>query len=136
MDEFGKGFKEKGGQRAGTIAAAMKAKLDLMANVFVDDDWLLQSVGMITLYYYLFRDASAHGWIDKIARSALDEFETKRRKNRDLAENDDPAADYHLLEFDRFAQSPNDAIALRYRYAVLRKYIGPRKGRPVIPGEG
>ena len=37
--------------------------------------------------------------------------------------------DYKLLEFDRYTQSPNDGVALRYRLAVIdEKTFGGKLG--------
>lgn len=57
--------------------------------------------------------------MDLINRAGLDGFETARLDNRHLAEEDISAGNYQLLEFDRYAPSPNDGIALRYRLAVI-----------------
>ena len=46
-----------------------------------------------------------------------------RAQNRIDAEKEISAANYELLEFDRFTQSPNDGNALRYRLAVIDKQI-------------
>jgi hypothetical protein len=54
-----------------------------------------------------------------MTRPALIDFENTRRRNREIAEVDIARADYDLLEFDRYTQSPNDAVALRFRLGVL-----------------
>jgi hypothetical protein len=92
-----------------------------MASVFVKADPLLRSVGMVVLFFHLFRVASRDGWDGDIERDALAKFEKRRVKNRELAEKDLGAADYELLEFDRFTQTPNDAYATKYRLEVLCK---------------
>jgi hypothetical protein len=46
-------------------------------------------------------------------------FESLRQKNRAKAEKDLAGADYDLIEFDRFSQSPNDSYALKLRLKVL-----------------
>ncbi|HWI81511.1 DUF262 domain-containing protein [Ramlibacter sp.] len=134
LDEFVKSHRED--NELITLATAKAvAVLDAMAAVFVDDDPLLRSVGSVTIYYYLFMDAINNEWKSPITRSALDKFEQIRLKNRADAEQEMGTPDFHLLEYDRFAQSPNDAVALRYRYAVLRAHVGPEKGRPTIPSD-
>jgi hypothetical protein len=136
LDEFVRDFRDRNLEKeARTLSRKTKAVLEEMANVFEDADQLLRSVGMVTLYYQLFREAIKEGWLSKISHSDLEAFEVKRTSNRAIAEENVADAEYRLLEFDRLAQSPNDGVALKYRYAVLRQYVGPKKGRPKIPGE-
>jgi len=97
--------------------------LDAMADVFTDNDALLRSVGMISLYYLLFEAAYESNQLDLMVRSELVDFENARIENRKEAEEDISEASYRLLEFDRYAQSPNDGIALRYRLAVIDDHI-------------
>lgn len=93
--------------------------VNAMAKLFVDKDTLLRSVGMIMLYFLLFERAIERGQIDMITRPALEGFEQLRKDNREKAEADIASAHYNLLEFDRYTQSPNDAIAMRFRLAVI-----------------
>tara|TARA_R110001599_G_scaffold26612_16_gene93890 strand:- start:2116 stop:3144 length:1029 start_codon:yes stop_codon:yes gene_type:complete len=109
--------------------------LDALTGIFVDRDNLLRSVGTVVLYFYLFHDAIKNGWVADITRKQLDDFEVLRCENRRIAEKGEDRPDYTLLEFDRLTQSPNDGVALRYRYTVLRKYIGPEEGRPELASE-
>ena len=96
-----------------------KKTTDLMAKTFTATDPLLRSVGMVILYYQLFKRASESNLEHLINRPALSDFEKLREDNRRIAEKDITSANYNLLEFDRFAQSLNDAIAMRFRLAVL-----------------
>ncbi len=93
--------------------------LDAMSGIFIDEDPLLRSVGMVSLYFLVFEVAAAKGVVNQIARARLLEFEEARERNRRTAEDDIAQANYNLLEFDRFAQSPNDGIAMRFRLGVL-----------------
>lgn len=97
--------------------------LNLMGKVFTERDLLLRSVGSVVLYYFLFRTALRENWISEITRSALDGFEQQRVENRQIAQDDFSAADYDLLEFDRYIQAPNDAYALKIRFSILMKKI-------------
>ena len=97
--------------------------LDYMADTFTDDDALLRSVGMISLYFLLFQSAVADAQTDLISRAQIDGFEAERQQNRQVAEENIAEANYNLLEFDRFAQSPNDGIAMRFRLAVLDQHL-------------
>lgn len=93
--------------------------LELMNNVFVDKDYLIRSVGMIILYYHIFRLAQQDNWLTEITRSSLCDFENKRSGNREIAKIDLSQADYDLIEFDKYSQSPNDGYALRIRLRII-----------------
>jgi hypothetical protein len=97
--------------------------LDAMVRLFTKEDPLLKSIGMITVYYALFRTAISDKWIGKVDRARFQEFENKRSANRHIAEKDIAKADYNMLEFDRLSQSPNDAIAIRFRQKVLCEFV-------------
>lgn len=103
--------------------------LDRMSDLFVDKDSLLRSVGMVTLYFILFERAIELEMVSDITRPILQGFEDLRRGNRLKAQEDLPDAEYDLLEFDRYTQSPNDAIAMRFRLAVIdEKAFGKKFG--------
>ncbi|WP_458762511.1 DUF262 domain-containing protein [Cupriavidus basilensis] len=108
--------------------AAAKETVGAMASIFVDRDPLLRSVGMIILYFHIFRIAKNEGWLSKITRRKMLAFDKLRLDNRLIAESDITEADYDLLEFDRYAQSPNDAIAIKFRLKViLEQAFGKKK---------
>jgi hypothetical protein len=98
--------------------------LTAMHEAFLKEDPLLNSVGMSSVYYLVFREAVEQDWLAEITREKLNEFEAKRTKNRNDARNDEDAGEFELNEFDRLSQSPNDAIALRFRRDVLLKFLG------------
>lgn len=89
-----------------------------MANVFTDRDRLLRQVGAVTLYFHLFRLARAQGWTAEIERRKLDAFEDERARNRALVEAGE-SGNAELIEFDRYAQSSNDAYAVKIRLRTL-----------------
>jgi hypothetical protein len=93
--------------------------LNDMSAIFVDRDPLLRSIGMVTLYFHLFRRAREKNLTASITRPAIEGFEQLRQENRQAAEQDISQADYNILEFDRYTQSPNDGIAMRFRLAVI-----------------
>jgi hypothetical protein len=113
--------------------------IDFMSDVFIAPDPLLGSVGMIVIYYQLFRDAFKGGWLDEIKRAKLVEFEALREENRtrvrevqelSIQGKKSPSArliDGALVAFERFVQSPNDVTALTKRYQILRRFV--REGR-------
>lgn len=126
LDAFVRGFKGKTKNQANEVAKKSKEVLDQMVSIFHGKDKLLKSVGMVTLYYLLIRDAQSQGYTVK--REHLEEFERVRKANRDLAEKspDDENINADHLEFDRFAQSPNDLIALKFRLAQTQKFLQDR----------
>ncbi len=101
----------------------VKDVLNAMNGVFTDRDPLLRSVGMISLYFLLFERALETGKLDRLRRAELSRFEDERQANRREAEDNISEANYRFLEFDRYAQSPNDGIALRYRLAVIDDHL-------------
>lgn len=102
--------------------------LALMASVFGTSDSLLRQVGMITLYYNLYRNVERKN-VSPIKREMLAQFEKKREENRELAEEKGEAAtnvDTGLLEFDKHSQTPNDAYAIRIRLGILLRFLKKR----------
>jgi hypothetical protein len=126
LDEFVKVYKKKGTASAKKVSLKAKTILDAMCKVFKNKDPLLKSIGLLTIYYLLFKNMSEANKIKAINRDRLHEFEKIRRDNRQLAEEDITKAKWEYLEFDRLNQTPNDAVAVKFRYSVLNKYIEER----------
>ena len=103
--------------------STVRRVLDAMQATFTDNDTLLRSVGMISLYFLLFERALNTDRLERLLRSDFGSFEETRENNRRNAEVNIADSDYELLEFDRYAQSPNDGIALRYRLAVMDSHL-------------
>jgi len=78
---------------------------------------------MVILYFLVFERAIARNMQSSVTRPALLAFDAQRRGNREKAEADLAEADYSLIEFDRYTQSPNDGIALRYRLGVMDRLV-------------
>lgn len=128
LDEFVIEFREEGlKSEARSLEKSVKQTLERMSKVFVRSDELLRPIGMVTLYFLLYEGNNAVS--RDIPRSHLERFDKARRDNRVVAEKDVAKADYRLLEFDRLAQSPNDAVALEYRFDVLHNWISRRRAR-------
>lgn len=129
IDQFFRSLSAADAADIGEIMQLCTATMRAMEAVFIDRDPLLRSVGMIMLYFLAFERAIQRGLTQMLTRPSFDEFERQRRRNREAAELDIANADYDLLEFDRYTQSPNDAVALRFRLAVLdRVAFGGRLG--------
>ncbi len=95
-----------------------------MSEIFVSNDWLLRQVGMVILYFLLARDYGDALTVGLVTRHNLEEFDEARGENRRVAEEESGPVRYDLLEFDRLAQSPNDSVALSYRFTVLCAFLG------------
>jgi hypothetical protein len=136
LDNFVKEFKaENLVGKAAELCEKSSQVLTKMSRVFKESDDLLASVGMVTIYYQLFREAIADRWLDEIERSALVEFDDLRSLNRSrVKEAQELALEQKrpsraltinpvLTAFERYVQSPNDVTALKKRLAILRQYI-------------
>ena len=119
LDKFVESFANQSRKRMPSFLKSAKENADRMRSVFTQRDPLLRQVGMVMLYYHLFRLAYPQGWTGRITRKRLAEFEKLREANRVVAEQDLTRADYDLIEFDRYAQSPNDAYAVKFRLVTL-----------------
>lgn len=107
------------------LTSNTESTLTLMASNFETRDPLLRQVGMITLYYHLFRFIRTEK-VGPVSREMFLEFEARRVENRGLAERDteeEPELDPQLLEFDTHSQTPNDAYALRIRLTILLHFL-------------
>jgi len=118
LDQFVQDCKQKTPAQMQCLLKTAATVLKSMSDIFVRNDKLLGSVGMVTVYYLLISKRP------DVGRKQLLSFEKARTKNREIAERDITKANYELLEFDRFSQSPNDSIAMEYRLKVLNDKLG------------
>lgn len=123
LDKFVESFADQSRKKMPKFLARTTQNVGRMAEVFTYKDPLLRQVGIIMLYYHLFRLAHEGGWGDKITRKRLADFEKVREANRLLAEQDITKANYDLIEFDRYAQSPNDGYAIKFRLKVFLREV-------------
>ena len=106
-------------------AVKVDKTLDLMTSVFGITDSLLRQVGMITLYFYLYRQV-VYKKVTRVDRQMLARFERDRDENREVVEatgETGKKVDTALLEFDKHSQTPNDAYAIRIRLRILLRYL-------------
>lgn len=133
LDQFVKQFKEwrakgdaKGSpSKVAALTNSSSATLQAMDQVFTTRDRLLRQVGMVTLYYHLFRLIDL-GRIDPVSRKMLVTFEKDRDANREVVEASGESSrnvDTELLEFDKHSQTPNDSYAIRIRLGILLRYL-------------
>jgi hypothetical protein len=69
--------------------------------------------------------------VGAIERDMLVQFEKKREKNRQIAEEkgeNDGDVELSLLEFAKHSQTPNDAYALRIRLNIILKFLSSAFG--------
>ena len=136
LDQFVRQFKkwrQDGVRKASQTAVSVlvsetEETLASMTSIFGTQDKLLRQVGMITLYFHLFRFVRLKK-VGDIGREMLAHFETNREKNRQIAEEKgetSTSVELALLEFDKHSQTPNDAYAIRIRLGILLKYLSKR----------
>lgn len=130
LDDFVEHWKDQPDRKAGELDKKVRKILSYMERAFVKEDSLLRSVGMITVYYHLFRIAHNEGWAASITRKKLEQFEKNRATNRNRAAVDVKEADYDLLEFDRLVQTPNDAYATEIKLKTLMARVFKKKLEP------
>lgn len=126
----------------------MSDTLDRMAAVFEEQDELLSSVGLVTVYFmaFLLEEKRATG-LSLMTRSRLVEFDALRRHNRSVLRAQQAAiargetaggertVRQDLAIFDRLMQSPNDGQALEYRYKILQAFLRDSQFRERLPKE-
>lgn len=100
--------------------------LNRMSVIFTPRDKLLKQASAVILYFHLFRIADLDGWTDDLQRHALASFEQERTSNRLLAELGGEH-DFDLIEYDRYAQSSNDAYAVKLRLRILARVVFGRE---------
>lgn len=138
LDRFVRQFKtwrQEGRKEANQSAVAKLVEdtekiLSLMTSTFGTPDKLLRQVGMITLYFHLFRFIDLKK-VGAISREMLGNFEKSRERNREIAEakgETSEGIELSLLEFDKHSQTPNDAYAIRIRLSILLKFVSKHFG--------
>ncbi len=124
LDEFVIDYRDNHSEeQAKALEHEVVSTIDRMASIFVQGDPLLRQAGMVTLLFLLYAGIGQASLGPAVTRSQLEAFDRVRLANRAIAEQEETKANYELLEFDRYAQSPNDAVALRFRYRVLSEWL-------------
>ena len=112
--------------RLDSVVRSVGSALDVLEGLFVAEDELIKSTGMIVVYYVLVSKLLAEGHSITFGRRELIDFEDLRRRNRELFASEDEdveGVDFKLIEFDELAQSSNDGSAIQRRYEVLREHL-------------
>jgi len=126
LDKFVKSYAGNNVDSIQSIKSKTELSLDKMSEVFNDKDILLKLVTMIPVYFGLFMVLIARQELSLLSRSALLDFENEKKKNRELAQNDEENVDinWDWLEFDRLTQSPNDSSSIEFKINTLLQYLG------------
>lgn len=95
--------------------------LDVMTEVFSEEDPLLSGAGSLPLYYWLVRNQAEN--YKQILHAFLASFDDERPRNRALAKNGVRDADQEMLSYDLSNRSPDDISSLEFRYHVLVKRL-------------
>lgn len=132
LDGLFRNFKESEDDKsARRLFAKVTACLDKLAAVFDHPDRLLSSVGMIIVYYLLFRQEDAEA-----TRPQLEAFDETRHRNRGIekeiirkiAGGEDVGKlqqklDQGFVKFESYSQSLNDTRALEFRVNFLKAHL-------------
>lgn len=123
LDSYWQEFKTQSKQtEADSLKTEVLKVLTSMTSTFESNDRLLGSVGMLSLYFLLYKRLINEGRpVPK--RQQLVAFNQARNMQRVDDEEDLTPRQRRLLEFDRYSQSPNDGSALDYRLSVLTDYL-------------
>jgi hypothetical protein len=149
LDEFVRVYRSGSKKRqARQLEERVSDVLDRMADVFKEQDELLTSVGLVTVYYMAFLLATGDDKLGtKLTHKKLVDFDHVRRQNRLLLRKEQAAiasgAPPHttvsirkdLAIFDRLMQSPNDGQALEYRFRILKAFLDEKQFRDALPSE-
>jgi hypothetical protein len=101
------------------------AVLELLSDVFGDNDPLLRAQGNMVVYYLLFKRAAELGRSSALDRGKFLDFNEELRANRVRAEASYEESSFDLLEYDRLTQQgTNDASNIRERVSVLGRWLG------------
>jgi len=150
LDDFVKSYRDanrapKNVGKAKALEGLVKKVLDRMATVFLPQDELLSSVGLVTVYFMAFLKATESAKLSsRLTRARLLEFDQLRRQNRYLQRVQQASiasgkpvpksrVRQDLAIFDRLMQSPNDGQALEYRYRILRAFLDDKQFKESLP---
>jgi Protein of unknown function DUF262 len=121
LDEFVKQMEGKQNDRLEVTGRRVLDGLDELTEIFLPKDKLLNSAGILPVYYWLIRNEEEKDY--HRIRKFLVEFEAARRENKKRREENpkDQAIDQELNQFDVLNRSTNDQQSHNDRYAILQK---------------
>ena len=93
--------------------------LNDMSMIFLPNDHLLTSAGIIPVYYWFVRNTETK--YHHLIRKFIMEFESFRTENRRLVKDDpdDPRINLLFVEFDNYNRSTNNELSHKERYRIL-----------------
>ncbi len=95
------------------------ATLDDLASIFLPKDPLLNSAGLVPVYYWFIRDLKVRDY--PRVRDFLLRFEEERRKNRQKAEEHSSGRiDREFVQYDQFNRNTNDLASHVGRIKILK----------------
>lgn len=101
-------------------ARRVHAALNDLTSIFLPNDRLLSSAGVIPVYYWFMRSIKERQY--RLVRDFLVRFEEDRKENRQRAASSGATGvDRQLLEYDRFNRSTNDLASHVGRIKILQK---------------
>ena len=99
--------------------------LDILINIFGNNDDLLRSQSSITVYYLLCKKAVEVDKLDRLTRRGIINFYQALSENRKIAEKDITESNYEFLEFERMSQQgTNDAYSIKERTRIFAEFLG------------
>jgi hypothetical protein len=124
LDDMVRKYKEGKAKNLRGFKDIVVNTLNLLVDVFEDEDPILRSQGIIPVFYLAAQRASTVSRASRFKREKIEEFLEKVRENRDLAEADIASANFEWLEFDRMSQQgTNDAASILERERILSSYL-------------
>jgi hypothetical protein len=124
LDQFAEDYKAGKTARIKEIKKEVGALLDDLSALFLDKDGLLMAQAAVPIYVFVYSKMKTAGKEKLFTRSALNKFNAKRIKNREIAEEDITKAEFEFLEFDKLSlQGTNDANSIRERWRILREWL-------------
>jgi hypothetical protein len=125
LDNLVKIYREHDQMEAQPFIDKVVQVLNVMNNIFVQNDELLRTQSSIPVLYLVIKSAAENGNIAKVTRAGLTAFFARIVENRQKAEHDITQAEFEFLEFERLSQQgTNDAASIRERVKVMCNFLG------------
>ena len=120
LDKFTKDSKSQN-EKTELASRRVIDTLDRMSTIFLPRDPLLRSAGVFPVFYWFVRQNDLKQ--DQYVREFLNDFERKRKENRETANEASPTEllDSELMTFDRLNRSTDDERSHVERHRILAK---------------
>jgi hypothetical protein len=119
LDQFTKDAKNAPKDSIELASRRVLDNLDRMSEIFLPNDPLLASAGILPVYYWFVRQRKTNEI--PLIRQFLVNFERKRKENRTLVSSNNIkiSPDRELVEYDSFNRSTNDVSSYDGRFLIL-----------------